>query len=155
MSHRALKALLSLTCVLGFAGQASAATTRLVVAQASGQIVAQQFCSPTEVCQETQVTGYATQLGSFTGVLLERVDITTGNYTGTAIFTTASGDSITTEYTGFVTPPDADGNVVFVEDHHVVAGTGKFRNATGNLHVVGTANASGQIQIVGVGTLTR
>jgi len=155
MSQRVLKALLSIALVCGFAIQASAATTKPVIAQASGQIVSQEFCSATEVCQVAVVTGSATQLGAFVGVLNEKVDITTGNYTGTATFTTTNGDTISTEYTGFVTPPNQQGRVFFVEDHTVTSGTGRFANATGNLNVIGTADALGRIQIVGVGSLTR
>jgi hypothetical protein len=154
MSQRVLKVLLSITCVFGFAIQASAATTRPVIAQASGQIVDQQPCFDNKVCQLSLVTGSATQLGAFSGVLFEIVDTTTGTYTGTATFTTTNGDTISTEYTGTLTPLD-QGRVFFVEDHDVVSGTGRFSGATGNLHVFGTADATGKIQIVGVGSLTR
>lgn len=156
MSQRVLKVLLSITCVFGFAIQASAATTRPVVAQASGQIVALAPCPSSPVfCQTAVVTGTATQLGAFVGVLNETVNIATGTYTGTATFTTANGDTISTTYTGTLTPLDQPGSVFFVEDHDVVSGTGKFRDATGNLHVFGTADATGKVQIIGVGSLTR
>ena len=155
MHHRAVRTLLSLVFVTGFASHVLAATTRTVVAQASGQIVEQKFCSLTEVCQTAQVSGNATQLGSFDGVLFERVDVTNGTYTGTATFTTSNGDTISTEYTGTVTPPDEQGRVFFVEDHDVVSGTGRFSGATGTLHVLGTADATLAVQIVGIGSLTR
>ena len=153
---RAFRFLLALGGALVLAQPAFAAgTAKPVIATARGQIVAQTFCSPTEVCQTTIVQGQATQLGSFVGVLNERVDVTNGTYTGTATFTTTLGDSISTEYTGNVTPPDPQGRVVFTEHHQVVSGTGRFVNAEGFLDVLGTANATGQILIVGVGSLSR
>jgi hypothetical protein len=160
MHHRAVRTLLSLVFVTGFASHVFASTTRTVVAQASGQIVSVVPCpleSETIFCQMAMVTGSATQLGAFDGVLFETVDITTGIYTGTATFTTTNGDTITTEYTGTVTPPNQQGRVFFVEDHDVVSGTGRFDGATGGLHVLGTADVTttGKVQIVGVGTLTR
>jgi hypothetical protein len=45
--------------------------------------------------------------------------------------------------------------VFFSESHEVVSGTGKYANASGNLNVLGTADAAGQIQIVGIGTLSK
>jgi hypothetical protein len=157
MSQRVLKVLLSITCVFGFAIQASAATTRPVIAQASGQIMALAPCPSFPVfCQTAVVTGSATQLGAFVGVLNETVNIATGTYTGTATFTTTNGDTILTEYTGTLSPPDQQGRVFFVEDHVVDSGTGKFSGATGGLHVFGIFDTTtGKIQIVGVGTLTR
>lgn len=137
------------------AHQAQADQVRPVNAIATGQITSQAFCSPTEVCQETVVSGIATQLGQFSGHLFERVDIFTGTYTGAAVFTTVNGDTISTEYEGQVTPPDEDGRVFFSEHHVVVAGTGRFATATGELNVTGTADAAGKISIVGVGTLQR
>jgi hypothetical protein len=140
---------------LFFASDALAAQRKIVEASASGNIVSQSFCSATEVCQVAVVNGIATQLGPFVGTLSERVDVTNGTYTGSAIFTTTDGSTITTEYTGNVTPPDPQGRVYFVETHEVVSGTGRFAGSTGNLHVLGTADAAGKIQIVGLGTLSK
>jgi hypothetical protein len=140
---------------VSFAHQAQADQAKPVKAIATGQITSQAFCSLTEVCQETVVSGIATQLGQFSGYLSERVDITTGTYTGTAVFTTVNGDTISTEFEGQVTPPDGSGRVFFAEHHVVVAGTGRFANATGELNVTGTADAAGKIGIVGVGTLQK
>src|SRR5262252_771082 len=143
---RAFRVMLALAAAVALAQPAFAAgPARPVIATARGQIVAQAFCSPTEVCQETIVQGVATQLGSFVGHLSERVDITNGTYTGTATFTTSLGDSINTQYTGNVTPPDANGRVIFTEHHTVVSGTGRFAAAEGTLDVLGTADAAGQI----------
>jgi hypothetical protein len=152
---RLLKMVPSTGFVLLFAAGALAGPVKIITARASGQIVSQIPCSPTEVCQETQVAGTATVLGYFVGVLSERVDITNGTYAGTGLFSMPDGSTISTEYTGQVTPPDQDGRASFVESHQVVDGTGKYANASGNLDVVGTADAALRIQIVGVGTLSK
>jgi hypothetical protein len=148
---------LSLALMIAFAlvaGQAAAAQSKLIVARATGVIIAQDPCGPTLVCQTTVISGQATQLGPLTGILHEQIDTSTGNYTGTAVFTTANGD-ISTAYTGLVTPPDASGNVVFFENHVIVGGTGRYKGATGRLGVVGTATAAGELSIQGVGILNR
>jgi hypothetical protein len=139
---------------VSFSHQAQADQAKLK-AYATGNITSQVFCSATEVCQEAIVSGFATLLGQFTGHLFERVDITTRTYTGTGVFTTANGDTISTEYDGQVTPPDENGRVFFFEDHVVVGGTGRFATATGELNVTGTADATGQIIVVVMGTLER
>jgi hypothetical protein len=141
--------------VLLSASSALAASRKIIEASASGQIVSQTFCSPTEVCQQAIVNGFATQLGAFVGTLSERVDVTDGTYTGSAVFTTTDGSTISTQYTGNVTPPDQQGRVYFVEAHQVVGGTGRFAGSSGNLHVLGTADAAGKIQIVGLGVLSK
>jgi hypothetical protein len=141
--------------VLLSAASALAETPKVVKAQASGQIVSQVFCGATEVCQEDHVTGTATVLGRFTGVLKEVVDLTNGTYAGTGVFTMSDGSTITTEFSGQVTPPDQDGRAMFAESHRIVDGTGKYAAASGNLDVVGSSDAELNIQIVGVGTLTR
>src|SRR5260221_7491804 len=77
--------------VLLFAASALAGTPKLVKAQASGQIVSRVLCGATEVCQEVHVTGTATVLGRFTGVLTEGVDITDGTDAGAGVFTMSHG----------------------------------------------------------------
>lgn len=149
-----IAALTSCVVVL-FTSSALAGPAKLVQAYASGAIVSQQFCSATEVCQQATVSGTATVLGHFVGTLSERVDVGNGTYTGSAVFTTSDGSTIATEYTGQVTPPNQQGRVFFSESHEVVSGTGKYANASGNLNVLGTADAAGQIQIVGIGTLSK
>ena len=152
---RILRIIASSGFVLLFAASALAGPAKLVTASASGQIVSQVFCGATEVCQEVHVTGTATVLGRFTGVLTEVVDITNGTYAGTGVFTMSDGSTITTEFAGQVTPPDRNGRAMFAESHQIVDGTGKYATASGNLQVVGISDAALNIQIVGVGTLTR
>ena len=110
---------------------------------------------PTVRCQETLVTGQATNIGPLTGVLDERVDLTNFSYTGTATFTTPDGSTITTQYIGQVIQTDPSGGVTFIESHRMVSGTGKFANATARLFVVGTADAAGAIVIDGIGFIDK
>ena len=139
---------------VGVAVPARAGSSRLVIAQASGFIVSEAMCSDTEICQQATVTGFATPLGPLTGVLNERVDITTGRYTGTAVFTTTGG-TIATVYTGQVSAPDQNGAVTFVERHLIVGGTGRYSQASGNLNVLGSATGEGALNIFAFGTLNN
>jgi len=152
--RKSLLALTTTLLVIGLSSQARAASAELVIARATGQVVSQAPCGPTEICQTTLVSGRATVLGKLTGVLDETIDIATGHYTGTATFDGQSG-SVFTTYVGFVTPPDASGSVAFIENHTVVGGTGSFAGIAGRLAVTGTANALGQISIVGIGYVVR
>ena len=155
LSMKRLSAVIVATVMLvGVAVPARAGTSKLVVARASGVIVSAGFCSETEICQEATVSGFATPLGPLTGVLHERVDITTGRYTGTAAFTT-NGGTIATTYTGLVSAPDQSGAVTFVERHQIVGGTGRYSHASGNLNVVGTATGDGALNILAFGTLNN
>jgi len=138
-----------------FTVPAFAQTAKVVEATARGQIVSQEMCSATEVCQETELTGIATHIGLLTGLLSERVDLLTGRYSGTAVFTMPDQSTIATEYTGNVTPPDQTGRVFFFERHDVVGGTGRFDGVDGTLDVTGTGDAAGAFEIVGVGMLSN
>ena len=129
-----------------------AAVARPVIAVASGQIVSQTINPNGEICQTSVVSGQATVLGAFTGVQSECVNLSNGSYAGTATFTTSTGDTLLTSYTG-QTAPLVDGTVFFVETHQVTSGTGRFAAATGTLTVIGTADATGHVAIIGVGTL--
>ena len=131
------------------------AADKVIVARATGNIIEREPCGLNLVCQVTEVSGFATGLGAITGVLQEQVDITTGQYTGTAVFTVANGDFITTSYVGQAFPPD-EGITLFSETHTVTGGSGRFEDATGQLNVVGSADeATLEVSIVGVGVLNR
>src|SRR6266571_6928362 len=112
LRRRVLTVMLSF-CALLYAGSALAADEKTITARATGAVISQSPCDTTVVCQVTVVSGLATYLGHLTGLLDERVDITTGLYSGTAVFTTTSGDTISTEYVGQVSPPDATGTSYF------------------------------------------
>ena len=146
-------------CLVGSTFVASSAAraddVKTLKAAASGQITSVAICSATEVCQQTVVSGRVSHIGSIDGVLEERVDLLNGNYSGTATFTTPNGDAIHTQYTGQVTPPDADGGVTFFEHHVVTSGTGRFLGIRGTLDGVGTATGTGHIEFNATGTLIR
>ena len=146
---------LCMTGLLAISERTAAAPGKSFTAVATGQIVVQFPCSATDICQEAHVEGQATRIGQFTGILFESVNVTTGTYTGTATFTTPNGDSLSTTYTGTVSPPDSQGGVSFLEDHDIVGGTGKYDGVEGDLQVSGTADALGRVSIVGTGTLSK
>jgi len=147
-------------CLLGLSGVLSAADLKPVVAHATGSITSQSDCTDPEhpnqiqICQVSTVSGTATRLGALTGVLNEKVLLATGAYAGTAVFTIANGDTISTMFIGQVIS-NPDGSAVFIESHTITAGTGKYASPTGTLQVVGTATADGHLVIDGVGAISR
>jgi len=138
---------------MSFATGVLAGPQKAVRVRATGQIVSITPCYENELCQDVQVTGIATVLGRVTGVLSERVDLY-GHYTGTGVFTTADGSTITTEFEGQVIP-DPNGTASFMETHHIVDGTGQYESASGELDLTGTGDAAGHLDVVGTGTLIR
>ena len=153
---RLLVAAFAFVSIFAFSGIANADDEIRFIARASGQIISQEPCGPelTHVCQIVVIAGHATTLGSFTALVFEDVDLATGTYTGTAVFTLKKG-TVFTEYVGVVSPPDAEGNVVFTENHDIVGGTGSFEGATGKLFTLGTASATGKVAIVAAGVLNK
>jgi hypothetical protein len=149
----------SLLCIVAllaaFGASAHAQDFQLFKLSATGQIISQALCSPTQVCQSAIVSGKATRFGAFTGQLSEVIDITNGTYTGTGTFATTAGDTLSTKYVGRVSQPDSSGRVTFAETHQVTGGTGQFAGATGQLLIVGRADAAGRITIDGLGVLIR
>jgi hypothetical protein len=138
-----------------FGGNAQAQDFQPFRLSATGQIVSETLCSPTQLCQSAVVSGKATPFGAFTGQLSEVIDLTTGRYTGTGIFATTAGDTLNTTYVGRVSQPDSSGRVTFTETHQITGGTGRFAGATGQLLIVGRADAAGRLTIDGLGVLVR
>src|SRR5581483_2259323 len=124
-------AALTMAALVGAASQAHAQTQRLVLAYATGAVVAAAPCedNPALLCQTSIVSGFATRIGALVGELHERVDLTTGAYTGFATFTTPNGEQIRTAYVGQVLQFYPDGSVDFVEQHQITSGTGRFTGA--------------------------
>jgi hypothetical protein len=152
---RVLKIVASTGAVLLFTGGALAGPVKNLEAHGTGEVVSRIGCSPTQFCQEAHVSGTATVIGRFEGVLSDLVNFTNGTFTGTGVFTMPDGSTITTEYAGQVGPPDANGVSSFIEFHHVVDGTGKYETASGDIQVTGTVDPALRIEIVGVGTLNK
>jgi hypothetical protein len=148
-------AVVAVLCVAIGGGVAQAGETQEIRARATGQIIYSAPCGGLD-CQGAVVSGQATHIGRITGILSEQINSGTGGYTGTAVFTTPSGDTIQTNYIGQILIPDGSGLVRFVEHHTLSSGTGKFEDASGDLFVTGSADpATLAINIDGVGNLTR
>ena len=77
-----------------------------------------------------------------------------GHYTGTGVFTTADGSTISTEFEGQVIP-NQDGTASFTETHTIVDGTGQYENSSGELILTGTGDALGHLDVSGTGTFTK
>ena len=151
---RVLKIVASAGAVLLCASVALAGPVKIIEASASGQVFSRAQCSLTQFCQETHAAGTSTVIGRFDAVLLDVVNFDDGTFTGTGVFTTPDGSTIRTEYTGVVGPPD-NGVSSFIEVHNVVAGTGKYEHAIGEITVTGTMDAALRIEIVATGTLSK
>jgi hypothetical protein len=152
--RRSLGFLFVIASSAAFAADAQAQDSQQFKLSATGQVVSQAPCSPTQLCQSAIVSGKATRFGAFTGQLDEVIDITTGTYTGTGTFATTRG-ALSTTYVGRVSQPDSSGGVKFVEAHQVTGGTGQFAGATGQLLIAGSADAAGGLTIDGLGVLIR
>jgi len=79
--------------------------------------------------------GNATHLGRFTMDYSHRVNLLTLAGTGTAVFTAANGDTLTTTVEGTATPTSSPTAFTVVETHTVTGGTGRFAGATGSFVV--------------------
>ena len=100
--------------------------------------------------------GVGTHLGQFDERLVHLLNFQTGAFTGYAEWTAANGDTFTTVFQGQL-HPTADPDVVSFEvTHTIVAGTGRFKNATGTFQGVdGLFNtATGEDQGGYVGTIS-
>jgi len=80
--------------------------------------------------------GQATHLGKFDELLVHRLNLVTGAFTGHAEWTAANGDTFTTVFHGQLNPTTDPAWITFVVTHTVVAGTGRFTGATGTFEGV-------------------
>lgn len=134
----------------------SALAPQQVSGTATGQIVsAPTPCGPTTVCQTAQITGHSQPFGPITAVLNDQIDISNGLFVGTGVIRFANGDTVTTSYSGQSAPDPNTGIVTFSETHTITGGTGRFKRATGELHIVGSATPSGQLAVTFTGVLER
>ena len=83
-------------------------------------------------------TGDATQLGRFTVVHLETVNLLTSTGLASFAFTAANGDILTADSTGKASPTATPGVVSIVETAFISGGTGRFAGATGSFIVTGS-----------------
>ena len=93
-------------------------------------------------------TGNATYLGRYTEHVVMTINIPTLSSTGTATFTAANGDTLTTSVIGQATRTGPTA-LSIVEDYTVTGGTGRFTDATGTFRLESTLD-----QTTGVSTGT-
>jgi hypothetical protein len=88
-------------------------------------------------------TGTATLLGKYTSHASLQVNVTTFVGTGTATFTAANGDTLTTSVVGQGTPNTIPPTVLsIVEVYTITGGTGRFAGATGSFTLENTLDLS-------------
>ena len=97
-----------------------------------------------------EATGTATYLGKYTEHATFQVDVRTGSATGTATFTAANGDTLTTNVAGQSTRTGPT-TLSIVEVYTITGGTGRFADATGSFTLESTLD---QVTGVSSGTLT-
>jgi hypothetical protein len=88
---------------------------------------------PTKISVDGSLTGTATQLGQFTLTYKVTVNLADGSATGSAVLTTANGDTISTTLIGQGIPVNGSTTLNrIVEINTITAGTGKFAGAKGS-----------------------
>ena len=93
--------------------------------------------------------GTASYLGKYTEQVVLQINLVTRSSTGTATFTAANGDTLTTTVVGQATLTTTPGVISVVEVYTITGGTGRFANATGTFTLESTA-----IQATGVSSGT-
>ena len=94
--------------------------------------------------------GTATHLGKSTFVQESESDFVT--QCGRAVTTAANGDQFEFDFSGTVSPPDADLNITFSGDWTATGGTGRFSNAQGSGTYGGKASViagNGKVSLIG------
>jgi len=111
-------------------------------------------CSPGYDALDIDGVGHATQVGRYTYHADECFNGATLLFTGSFSITAANGDRITGTYSGEV-PVIAFPLAVYEQDMIVTGGTGRFADASGQLHGRGVANlATGDYSQELAGTAT-
>jgi hypothetical protein len=91
-------------------------------------------------------TGTATQLGKYTSNATFEVNVTTFHGTGTATFTAANGDTLSTSVVGQGIPNTVPPTVLsLTEVYTITGGTGRFAGATGSFTLLTTLDLSTQV----------
>ena len=96
--------------------------------------------SPPIVRQADTGTCQLTHLGASTTVGAQTINFATLTQTGERTFTAANGDMLRATSVGTSKPGAEPGTVDFDATLTIVGGTGRFANATGEVHDWGTAN---------------
>jgi hypothetical protein len=103
-----------------------------------------QRCGPNALTLGFEIGGVGTHFGRFTGTGTNCTLFTLGTEAvpitdGIVVLEAADGSTITTSYEGGQGAPAA-GVATFGHTHTIVAGTGRFQGASGELTVTGTIN---------------
>lgn len=97
------------------------------------------FPGPTTLFVTGEGTGNATHLDRFTFEYDELVDLSTGTGTGTGTgtyeLTSANGERLTAEWTGYGFLTEDPTVLAIVENATITGGTGRFANASGSFTV--------------------
>ena len=110
---------------------------------------------PPTLTLDIAATGFATQLGHFTLVGQQVVNLPTGTYTGSYTFTVTGGDTLTATTAGIRLLCLASGAFSLQESFTITGGTGRFAGATGEGTGLGVfGSATDQIALVFSGTLS-
>lgn len=120
--------MVSIICLVGSAG-AAAGQTRPFKGRINGQFVATATANPILFNSVATAQGNATHVGRFTKVTSDTFNLATGEVTGIFTMTTANGDLLTGEYSGFVV--SAATTFSWLLNATITGGTGRFTNATG------------------------
>lgn len=96
--------------------------------------------TPPLVRQADSGTCQVSQLGATTTVGAQTINFATLTQTATRTFTAANGDELRATSTGTSRPGAGPGEIDFDAMLTIVGGTGRFTNATGQVHDWGTAN---------------
>ena len=96
--------------------------------------------TPPVVRQADTGTCQVSQLGATTTVGSQTINFATLTQTATRTFTAANGDELRATSTGTSRPGAGPGEIDFDAMLTIVGGTGRFANATGEVHDWGTAN---------------
>jgi hypothetical protein len=134
---------LALALALGAALPVSAAERRPFSGELTGVgIAAEQRCGPDALTLGHQVTGVATHLGHFTGTGTNCTEFTLATeavaiWDGLVTVTAADGSTLTLSLEGSQSAPVA-GVASYSHTDTVIAGTGRFADASGVLVLTGT-----------------
>ena len=91
--------------------------------------------SSTMIVVTTTGTGIGTLVGRFSFIEEVTASLETGLLTGTALWTAANGDTVSTTVFGSAAPSDNPNYLKITETHTITGGTGRFTGAQGSFPV--------------------
>jgi hypothetical protein len=117
---------------------------KAVVRTQESLVLNPEACATSPFLQgNTAGTGTATSMGKITAASADCIVPGEGTYTftgGRLVLTGADGDTLTAEYSGFLTPTAKYPVFSLSGSYRIVGGTGRFTGATGSGSLQGTNN---------------